>query len=231
MNAESGARERPVGAQPRRRGPVRSRPRRQPPAKQPRNLNAVFGRLWRRTRLPNCPPERRSLRAGPCRVCHVHAPRRDRTMWRATRRRARAGPARRGPARGLPRGVVAVERRERPATSPHPRSRQPCWRRAVSSAGRAGTGRTRRPPPQLRPKTIAGVYAGNASIDPQALGAGAPPPRPGATREVSERAAAAERARPFALRRLAVGPVKPSNGRTVQEADFDTGVSRTRPER
>ena len=46
--------------------------------------------------------------------------RRGRTMWRATRRRARAGPARRGPARGLPRGVVAVERRERPATSPPP---------------------------------------------------------------------------------------------------------------
>ena len=57
-------------------------------------------------------------------------------MWRATRRRARAGPARRGPARGLPRGLVAVERRERPA-----------WRRAVSSAGKAGTGRTHRPPP------------------------------------------------------------------------------------
>ena len=48
----------------------------------------------------------------------------------------------------LPRGVVAVERSERPATSPPPGLAlgQPCWRRAVSSARRASTGRTHRPP-------------------------------------------------------------------------------------
>ena len=73
-------------------------------------------------------------------------------MWRATPRRARAGPARRGPARGLPLGVVAVERRERPPTSPPPRSRQPCWRRARVERREGRHGADAPPPPrELRP--------------------------------------------------------------------------------
>ena len=86
-------------------------------------------------------------------VCHVHA---DRAA--AERCGVLLGGAPelvrldKVPARGLPRGVVAVERNERPATSPPPGLGQPCWRRAVSSARRASTGRTRRPPPrELRP--------------------------------------------------------------------------------
>ena len=82
---------------------------------------------------PRRPLRRRSSERVP-RAC---GPRRGRTMWRATRRRARVGPALQGPARGLPRGVVAVERSERPATSPPPGLGQPCWRRAVSSARRS----------------------------------------------------------------------------------------------
>ena len=95
--------------------------------------------------LPSAAAPRRT--ADPQRrVPRACGPRRSRTMWRATRRRARVRPARQGPARGLPRSVVAVERSERPATSPPPGLGQPCWRRAVSSARRASTERTHRPP-------------------------------------------------------------------------------------
>ena len=85
-------------------------------------------------------PQRRV--PGACR------PRRGRTTWRATRRRARAALARRGPARGLPRGLVpVVERREPPPTSP-PRglgnhAGDVPWRAPEGT----GTGRTHRPPP------------------------------------------------------------------------------------
>ena len=87
-------------------------------------------------------------------VCHVHAD-------RAAAERcgvllggaARAGPARRGPARGFYRvawslsSAASGRLRRRP-----PGLAQPCWRRAVSSAGGAGTGR-RRPPPERQVPT------------------------------------------------------------------------------
>ena len=91
-------------------------------------------------------------------VCHVHA---DRAA--AERCGVLLGGAPelvrldKVPARGLPRGVVAVERNERPATSPPPGLGQPCWRRAVSSARRASTGRTRRPPPTSQRKRPSGI--------------------------------------------------------------------------
>ena len=81
------------------------------------------------------------------RVPRACGPRRGRTMWRATRRRARVGTARQGPARGLPRGMVAVERSERPATSPPPGLGNHAGDVPCRAPGGSSTGRTHRPPP------------------------------------------------------------------------------------
>ena len=113
-------------------------------------------------------PQRRV--PGACR------PRRGRTTWRATRRRARAALARRGPARGLPRGLVPCRRASRAAAYvAAPRFRQPCWRRAVSSAGRTGTGRTHRPPP-FPSRMCVRLDAGNGDSGPAGGLRARPPP-------------------------------------------------------